>query len=404
MRSARHASWRCAASSAPSYVHRTARRICRSASGVQPAAAPRRRSVRASSQTPASPLPTSSGRSSRHASSWRRSSMSARTAARKAVLSANALSCRIRSLRRPDRLAQIPWTQDPAKAEYDRRMRDPQTSSRLRSVLTQIWCEILKLDEVRPEDDFFRLGGDSLRAIEMLAAVDDVLLTPIEFPEFIDAPTISGLAASIEQSRAHPRAAAAAAAAAERSGLPPCTFAQERLWFLDQLSGPTGAYNMPLGTRIRGRLDVDALERSIREVVRRHSALRTTFAAEAGKPYLVVSDEPRFDFEQLDLSAESDPEAAVQQAVDSFVSTPFDLERGPLVRALLVRVTESDHVLELVFDHTVCDGWSHVVIFDELGTLYDGYRRGEDPRLPPPELQYDDHARRERARLTDAVI
>ena len=283
-------------------------------------------------------------------------------------------------------------------------MRDPQTSSRLRSVLTQIWREILNLDEVGPEDDFFRLGGDSLRAIEMLAAVDDVLLTPIEFPEFIEAPTISGLAASIEHSRGHPRAAAVPADATELSGPPPCTFAQERLWFLDQLSGPTAAYNMPLGTRIRGRLDVDALERSIREVVRRHSALRTTFAAEAGEPFLVVSDEPRFDFEQRDLTAETDPEAAVQQAVDAFVSTPFDLERGPLVRALLVRVAESDHVLELVFDHTVCDGWSHVVIFGELGTLYDGYRRGEDPRLPPPELQYDDHARRERARLTDAVI
>ena len=125
-------------------------------------------------------------------------------------------------------------------------MRDPQTSSRLRSVLTQIWREILNLDEVGPDDDFFRLGGDSLRAIEMLAAVDDVLLTPIEFPEFIDAPTISGLAASIEHSRGQPSAAVVPAAAVELSGLPPCTFAQERLWFLDQLSGPTGAYNMPL--------------------------------------------------------------------------------------------------------------------------------------------------------------
>ena len=140
---------------------------------------------------------------------------------------------------------------------------------------------------------------------------------------------------------------------------------------------------MPLGTRIRGRLDVDALERSIREVVRRHNALRTTFAAEAGKPFLVVSDEPRFDFEQRDLTAETDPEAAVQQAVDSFVSTPFDLERGPLVRALLVRVAESDHVLELVFDHTVCDGWSHVVIFGELGTLYDALPPRRGPSAAP---------------------
>jgi NRPS condensation-like uncharacterized protein len=132
-------------------------------------------------------------------------------------------------------------------------------------------------------------------------------------------------------------------------------------------------------------------------VVRRHNALRTTFAAEAAKPFQVVSYEPRFEFVQRDVSAEPDPEAAAQQAVDELVSTPFDLARGPLVRALLLRLAETDHVLELVFDHIICDGWSEVVIFDELAKLYDGFRRGEDPGLTPPEMQYDDHAREARA-------
>src|SRR5713226_4509543 len=253
-------------------------------------------------------------------------------------------------------------------------MADPQTISRLESVIAQIWREILNLDEVGLEDDFFRLGGDSLRAIEMLSAVDDVLMTPVDFPDFIDAPTIAGLAASIGDSRRRPQSAPVPAGIVERSGPAPCTFAQERLWFLDQLSGSTGAYNMPLGTRIRGSLDVDALERALREVVRRHNALRTTFAAEEGNPFQVVSDEPRFDFERRDLTADADPEAAAQQAVDELVSTPFDLERGPLVRALLVRLAENDHVLELVFDHSICDGWSHMVIFDELAKLYNGFR------------------------------
>ncbi len=282
-------------------------------------------------------------------------------------------------------------------------MGDVRTASRLELAIAQIWRDILKLDEVGIEDDFFHLGGDSLQAIEMLAAVDEVLLTPVEFPAFLDAPTVSGLARAIQDSRGGPPAPAPANVR-EWSGPPPCTFAQERLWFLDQLTGPTGAYNMPLGTRIRGALDVDALESAVREVVRRHNALRTTFADEAGKPFMVVSDEPRLELERLDLSAEVDPEAAAQEAVDALASTPFDLERGPLVRALLVRLADSDHVLELVFDHIVCDGWSHVVIFDELARLYDSLRRGEDPRLPPPQVQYDEYARRERERLTDAVI
>ena len=155
---------------------------------------------------------------------------------------------------------------------------------------------------------------------------------------------------------------------------------------------------MPLGTRIRGILDVDALERALREVVRRHTALRTTFAADAGTPFQVVSDEPRFDFEQRDLTRRGRSRSGRTQAVDTFVSTPFDLERGPLVRALLLRIAESDHVLELVFDHIICDGWSHVVIFDELAKLYDGLPPGHRTRGCPRRSSSTTTTRAESAR------
>ena len=158
-------------------------------------------------------------------------------------------------------------------------MGNAHTTSPLESAVAQIWRNILKLDEVGPDDDFFTLGGDSLQAIEMLAAVDEVLMAPIDFPDFIDAPTIAGLLASIEAWRRRPSSTPVSTPVVAWSGPPPCTFAQERLWFLDQLAGSTGAYNMPLGSRIRGTLDVDALERAIREVVLRHNALRTTFSA-----------------------------------------------------------------------------------------------------------------------------
>ncbi len=275
-------------------------------------------------------------------------------------------------------------------------------SSRLEAAVAQIWRDILRVDEVGPDDDFFSLGGDSLQAVQMLAAVDEVLLAPVDFPDFIDVPTVAGLAAAVERARQRP--SPPAVDTLDTTEPAPCSFAQERLWFLDQLTGPTGAYNMPLGTRIRGPLDVDALEQALREVVRRHNALRTTFVAEGGAPRPVVTDEPRFELEQQDLSGKPDPERAAHEIVDSIVSTPFDLAAGPLMRVALLRLGDDDHVLELVFDHIICDGWSHVVIFDELGRLYEAFRRGEPLELPAPEIQYEEQARRERARLGDDVI
>ena len=270
--------------------------------------------------------------------------------------------------------------------------------SRVEAAVAQIWRDILGLDEVGPDDDFFSLGGDSLRAVEMLAAVDEVLQTPVDFPDFVDAPTVSGLAAAVERSRGRPPAPVPEERL-DSSGPAPCSFAQERLWFLEQLTGPTGAYNMPLGARIRGPLDVPALERALREVVLRHNALRTTFAAEAGTPYLVVSDEPRLDFEQRDLSSEPDPESAAHRAVDAAVSEAFDRASGPLLRVLLLRLAESDHVLELVFDHIICDGWSQIVVFDELeaSTTGSGQARTRaaaagppDPAIRPPRTRAAD--------------
>jgi amino acid adenylation domain-containing protein/FkbM family methyltransferase len=278
------------------------------------------------------------------------------------------------------------------------------TASRFAGPIAQIWCEVLKLEDVGADEDFFTLGGDSLRAVEMLTAVEDLLLTPVAFPDFIDAPTVSGLAAAVESAREAQRTRPERAPDRKHHLPTPCTFAQERLWFLDQLTGPTGAYNIPLGFRIRGGLDVDALEQALLEVVRRHNALRTTFAADRRGPFQVVVDQPRLELERLDVSAAVDPETAAREAVDAMVSAPFQLERGPLCRALVVRLGDDHHVLELVFDHIVCDGWSEVVILDELAALYDDFSHGVDPSLLPADVQYDDHARRERERLTDAVI
>src|SRR5579872_5551996 len=127
---------------------------------------------------------------------------------------------------------------------------------------------------------------------------------------------------------------------------------------------------MPIGVRVSGPLEADALERALCEIVRRHSALRTRFTVRDGRPVQIVLAEEPVALERIDLRGHPDPLAETQRLVDALASAPLDLERGPLMRAALVALGDEDHVLELVFHHIICDGWSHVVILRELDKLY----------------------------------
>jgi amino acid adenylation domain-containing protein len=268
--------------------------------------------------------------------------------------------------------------------------------SSLESMLSELWREVLGCDSVNPDDDFFGLGGDSLLAIRMLAAVDDRLEVPIGFPEFADTPTISFLLGAIQAERPSAQAAETLPRPATTSPVVPCTPAQERLWFLEEMAGARGVYNMPLGARLVGPLDVDALERSLMEIVRRHGALRTGFEDEGGTPIQVVHEHRHLELERHDLSGLDEPDSEAQRFADEFASRPFSLKTDILVRAALLRLRPDEHVLQLVFHHIVCDGWSHVVVFQELTALYDRLARGEEPAFPPPRTQYADFALRQR--------
>jgi amino acid adenylation domain-containing protein len=282
------------------------------------------------------------------------------------------------------------------------------TASRtpLEIAIANIWTEVLGVEDVAPDDDFFELGGDSLGAVRMLAALEDELLVQVDFTDFLDGPTVGALAAVVERLLAAGSGVSAgdAAAAARPVGHPPLSFAQERLWFLDQLGGSTEAYNMPLGVRVTGPLDADALDRAFAEVVARHDALRTTFSSEDGHAVQVVADSLPLALERVDLRGEVDPVAAAQRRADAFVSEPLSLATGPLVRGLLIRTGEDEHILELVFHHIICDGWSYVVVFRDLQALYSAYAAAEEPALAPPRTQFADHARAERARLDEGTV
>lgn len=270
------------------------------------------------------------------------------------------------------------------------------------SSIAAIWSEVLGVDAVATETDFFELGGSSLAAVRMLAAIEESMSVQVSFVDFLDGPTVEALAAAVARERSSapesaPRSKSAPASTSD--GHARLSFAQERLWFLEQLGGSTAAYNMPIGARLRGALDGDALGRALREVISRHEALRTTFATEAGHAVALSAPSVEVELEPFDLRGEPDPELQARRILAESTSRAFDLERGPLVRAALLRVAEDQHVLELVFHHIICDGCSQSVVMRELGILYDAYRRGQPVGLGAPRAQYEDFARSQRLAL-----
>ncbi|HZM71053.1 MAG TPA: amino acid adenylation domain-containing protein, partial [Candidatus Cryosericum sp.] len=222
-----------------------------------------------------------------------------------------------------------------------------------------------------------------------------------------EAPTLAGLAGRIEDARS------------ARTGTPPTTlapvprsshlalsFAQERLWFLDQLSPGAVSYNMPAAIRLVGRLDLRALERTFSEIVRRHEALRTTFPARDGRPMQLIHPARRVPLPLVDLSALPGAirETWAVRIGELEARRPFDLARGPLMRTRLLRLTPERHVLLVTMHHVVFDGWSTDIFIREVETLYAAFAAGRSSPLPDPPIQYADFAAWQRQRVGGEVL
>ncbi|HEY0078502.1 MAG TPA: condensation domain-containing protein, partial [Pyrinomonadaceae bacterium] len=187
----------------------------------------------------------------------------------------------------------------------------------------------------------------------------------------------------------------------------PLSFAQQRLWFIEQLEPGVFAYNIPVALRLKGKLGVSALERSINEVVRRHESLRTVFRREAGEPVQVILPQLRLDLPVTDLRSlpEHEREAEVVRLTTEEMQRAFDLETGPLVRARLLRLDDDEHVLLFIIHHIISDGWSMGVLVREVATLYRAYVEGEE-ESPLAELpvQYADFAVWQREWMSGEVL
>jgi amino acid adenylation domain-containing protein len=293
-----------------------------------------------------------------------------------------------------------------ALARFDRGVREEETyvapSTPVESELAKIWQDVLNVDRIGVHDSFFDMGGNSIKAILLTARTRKALRVHISVESVFQTGTISGMAQVAERALGEQTPLGKPIEAVDRAGELPLSFAQQRFWYAYQLDPENVAHNLPLGLRLRGPLDIAALERTLDEVVRRHEVLRSWFPSQDGEPKQVIAPHLRIAPRLKDLSrlTKDKREIEMRTVIRNEVWRPFDVERGPLLRTMLVRLAQDDHALVLTFHHIVFDGWSAGILLRELAELYKAYRNGEAPRLAEPILQYADFAHWERSRLT----
>lgn len=278
-------------------------------------------------------------------------------------------------------------------AETEKASMPPRT--RLEETLSAIWAGVLKREQIGIHDNFFELGGHSLLATQLLSRVRDVLELELPLHELFKAPTVAGLAEGIERAHRQERDLSSSLMpdASRDKGIP-LSFAQQRLWFLDQLEPTGSAYNIHKTLRLKGALDVAALTQSFSEIVRRHEALRTTFTTVEGQPAQLIHPAGELSLPTTDLRdwPVEEREAEAKRLHIEQAHRPFDLSRGPLIRIALVRLGEEEHLLLLTLHHIISDGWSTGVLFRELAALYEAHTGGQSSQLAPLPLQYADFA------------
>jgi amino acid adenylation domain-containing protein len=287
----------------------------------------------------------------------------------------------------------------------------PAVRSPLEEIVAEVWAEVLGREGIPLHESFFDLGGHSLLATQVVSRLRRACRVELSVRALFEAPTVAALARRIEAlAGAEPREGELPLERVARSGRLPLSFAQQRIWFLDQLQPGLAAYNIPVALRLRGPLDRGALARSLGAVVRRHEILRTNFPAPQGEPSQVIGSPPgtgALELPEIDLGAMSrcqggaGPEAMRRLERESW--RPFDLARDQLIRPLLIRLAAQEHIFLLVIHHIASDAWSLAVLLNELSALY-----GRAADLPSPlaelPIQYADFAGWQRAWLVGEAL
>ncbi|HZO76370.1 MAG TPA: amino acid adenylation domain-containing protein [Ktedonobacteraceae bacterium] len=275
----------------------------------------------------------------------------------------------------------------------------PRTS--LEEVIASIWSQVLGIERIGIHDNFFALGGHSLLAMQVASQFHTAFQVDLPLRKFFDAPTVAQIAAVIMQQQTNPiKKQLPALHALTRQSCPdrtlvfPTTSAQQSLWFIDQLDSGNTAYNLPVTLHLYKPLHMEALKQSLAVLVRRHEALRTTFTVIDEQPMQVVAE--RLDIPVVVKNPQhvsaSEQSSMVLQLATQELQRPFDLARGPLLRATVFHLNAEEHILLLVMHHIIADGWSISLLLQEFATLYEAFLLGEPVALPDLPLQFGDFA------------
>jgi amino acid adenylation domain-containing protein len=266
-------------------------------------------------------------------------------------------------------------------------------------ILAGIWAEVLGVERIGIYDNFFELGGHSLLATQVISRVRQALKVELPLRVIFESQTIAALAEKVE-------AAANAGLDAELSQIEhaprdqdlPLSFAQQRLWFLDQLTPDSAAYNIPAVVRLKGALDLGALDQTLSEIIRRHESLRTNFRIAHGQPVQVIRAAEVVSLHLIDLSAfnEERRTAESERLIRHHTQQPFDLSRDLMLRPSLLRLAVDEYILMLTMHHIVSDGWSMGILIREMAILYATYLEGAESPLGELPLQYADFAKWQR--------
>jgi amino acid adenylation domain-containing protein len=260
-------------------------------------------------------------------------------------------------------------------------------------ILCSVWARVMGEPRIGVRDDFFALGGHSLRAVQIVARLREVLGVELPLPAVFQAPTVEQLATEVERAMGT-SPSAESIHPVDRSGPLPLSPAQEAVWFFERLSPGMRSYQFQAALRMRGDLDAPALERALTEVVRRHEIFRTVFREVDGHPAQLVQPPWAVSLPVVDAAGFSAGELDARYGEE--FARPFHVGALPLVRWTLFRIAPREHVLLIVEHHLVHDGWSFGVFLRELTSLYAALVHG-DPLPPDPRLQFGDFAVWQRA-------
>ena len=287
------------------------------------------------------------------------------------------------------------------KREYEA----PRTA--VEELLAGIWAEVLGVERIGIHDNFFELGGHSLLATQVISRVRETFILELPLRSLFEAPQLSSFAEAVEQGmREEQQVEAPPMVPVSRERVLPLSFAQQRLWFLDQLEPMSTAYNVPAVVRLHGPFNPEVFTKAVEEVMRRHESLRTRFVTERGRARQEISAATELEVPIIDLRSYErvDQEDEVRRLATVEVRKPFDLTVGPLVRLTVLQLSENEHVLMLTMHHIVSDGWSMGVLMRELTVLYDAFSRRELSPLPELPIQYADYAVWQREWLQGEVL